>query len=232
MVRKLKDILYFTVARYFRFFARIRLLRWKPRIVVITGSNGKTTALHLMEAQLGVRARYSHGANSSFGIPFDILGLKRVSYSPLEWFSLALRAPFSAWKKPPREEIYVVEADCDRPGEGRFLSSLLRPEAVVWLSSVRTHSKNFERIARAYRAPVEEVIAHEFGYFARHASSLVVANADNPLIRKQMKRAKAPVHELKEDERLRTYTLALKGSEFAIDGVTYRAPFLLPKETW
>ena len=59
------------------FCAQIQLFLWKPRIIVITGSSGKTTLLHLIEAQLGNRAKYSHFANSSFGIPFDILGLKR-----------------------------------------------------------------------------------------------------------------------------------------------------------
>ena len=149
MLRKLKNTLYFLVARYFRYFACIRLARWHPRIVVVTGSNGKTTALNLIEVQLGKSARYSHGANSSFGIPFDILGLKRKTYSPLEWFILALRAPVNAWKRPYEEKIYVVEADCDRPYEGEFLSLLLQPEVTVWLSCARTHSVNFDASVRA-----------------------------------------------------------------------------------
>src|SRR3989344_8401576 len=145
MVRKAKNILYFFVASYFRFFARIRLASWKPRIVVITGSNGKTTALHLLETQLGNAAKYSHGANSSFGIPFDILGLKRTTYSPVEWIRLILQAPLRAWSGTYAQKIYVVEADCDRPGEGEFLGSLLRPEVTIWLSTARTHSQNFEK---------------------------------------------------------------------------------------
>ena len=233
MIRLLKSRLYFLVAWYFRCFAAIRLARWNPRIVVITGSNGKTSTLNLVEVQLKKAARYSHNANSSFGIPFDILGLKRVTYSPLEWISLFLLAPFRAWKKPYAEKIYIVEADCDRPGEGRFLSSLLRPEVVVWLSSARTHSQNFEKVVRAgIFANVDEAIAHEFGYFAECASSLVIINADNPLIIGQMDRAKASVHKVKEAELLESYTVDPDGSEFSISGTTYRAPYLLPKETF
>ena len=70
MLSRLKRLLYFPIASYFRFFAVLRLRRWNPRIVVVTGSNGKTTLLHMLEAQLGAKARYSHHANSSFGIPF------------------------------------------------------------------------------------------------------------------------------------------------------------------
>ena len=48
MFGQLKKKLYFPVAGYFRFFAAIRLKRWNPRIIVVTGSNGKTTLLHLL----------------------------------------------------------------------------------------------------------------------------------------------------------------------------------------
>ena len=77
MISKIKRSLYFPLAHYFRFFAKIQLLLWRPRIILITGSNGKTTLLHLLESQIGDKAKYSHHANSSYGIPFDILGLKR-----------------------------------------------------------------------------------------------------------------------------------------------------------
>ncbi|MEK7133501.1 MAG: cyanophycin synthetase [Patescibacteria group bacterium] len=232
MLRQIKNIPYFTVARYFRFFARIRLAAWKPRIVVITGSNGKTSALNLIEVQLGDAARYSHNANSSFGIPFDILGLTRTSYSLLEWVLLIIRAPINAWKKPYAEKIYVVEADCDRPGEGRFLSSLLMPEVVVWLSSARTHSQNFEKVVRRRGFPtIEKAIAHEFGYFAAHASKHVLINADNDLITAEMKRVRAEVHLITERE-LELYTITPDGSEFRIREKLYHTPCLLPKETF
>src|SRR5581483_5921751 len=132
MISKLKKRFYFWGAQYFRYFASIRLSRWKPRIVVVTGSTGKTTLLHLLESQLGSRSRYSHQANSSFGIPFDILGMKRTSLKPVEWIFLLLSAPFRVLLPVPKENIYIVEADCDRPREGEFLASFLKPEVTLW----------------------------------------------------------------------------------------------------
>ncbi len=230
MVRKVKNVLYFLVARYFRYFARIRLVRWNPRIVVVTGSNGKTTALNLIEVQLGKSARYSHGANSSFGIPFDILGLKRTSYSPFEWMLFGFLAPFSAWKKPYEEKIYIVEADCDRPYEGEFLSALLKPEVTVWLSCARTHSVNFDKSVRAGRfSSVDEAISHEFGYFVERTSKLVIINADEPLIVRETRHSKARIQEIQDAQTTR-YDIGISGTEFVIDGVKYHVPFLLPKE--
>src|SRR4051812_37156093 len=122
MIKTIKYKLYFLVAAYFRAFARIQLNSWNPKVVVVTGSSGKTTLLNLVESQLGGIAKYSHHANSSFGIPFDVLGLHRKSLKITEWLYLFVAAPFKAFKKPFSENIYIVEADCDRPGEGEFLA--------------------------------------------------------------------------------------------------------------
>src|SRR5476651_368541 len=103
-MEEIKKILYFPLASYFKFFAQIRLRRWNPKIVVVTGSSGKTTLLHLLESQIGAKAKYSHHANSSYGIPFDILDLHRKSLLKTEWFSLFIKAPFAAFQKIPREK--------------------------------------------------------------------------------------------------------------------------------
>src|SRR3989344_7613412 len=168
-IDRLKKILYFPLASYFRFFARIRLKKWHPRIIVITGSSGKTTLLHLIESQLQTKALYSHHANSSYGIPFHILSLERKTLTVYEWIGLFFKTPFYAFKKSPREKLYVVEADCDRPGEGKFLAEFLRPEVTLWVSISKTHSMNFdELVTTGIFKTIEDAIAHEFGYFIEY----------------------------------------------------------------
>lgn len=231
MIQHLKIALYFTVARYFRFFARIRLKRWKPRVVLITGSNGKTTALHLTAWQLGPAAKYSFKANSAFGIPFDILGLKRTRYSVFEWPGLFLKAPLHALKGPHPEKIYVVEVDGDRPGDGDFFGPFLKPEVCVWLSSARTHSMLFESsVGPGGFASVDEAIAQGFNRFLAHTSKLAIINADNPRILERARQMKVPLYEMREQELLNSYTVHASGSEFTISDIPYRLPYVLPKE--
>ncbi len=232
MIQYLKIALYFAVARYFSFFARIRLRSWKPRIVIITGSNGKTTALHLTAWQLGSAAKYSYRANSAFGIPFDILGLKRSNYSVFEWPMLFLMAPIYALKGPHPEKLYIVEVDGDRPGDGDFFGPLLKPEVCVWLSSARTHSMLFEKSVGADGfANVDEAIAYGFGRFLAHTSKLGIINADNPRILENATRAEVPLYRIQEHELLTAYGVSTSGSEFTISGISYRFPYILPKET-
>ncbi|OGY85123.1 MAG: hypothetical protein A3F54_04320 [Candidatus Kerfeldbacteria bacterium RIFCSPHIGHO2_12_FULL_48_17] len=233
MIRILKKSLYFFVAGYFRFFAKIQLKKWHPQVIVITGSNGKTTTLHLLEAQLGAAARYSHHANSSFGIPFDILDLKRTTFAPQEWLRLFVLAPVRAWKKPYEKNIYVVEADCDRPGEGRFLATLLQPEVVIWLSSARTHSQNFDKVVASGKfTSVDAAIAHEFGMIAHAAKKLVLWNGDNTAMREIMESAHVKTVKIEEKKLLQDYEVSRTGTVMTIAKKKYSFGLLLPQENW
>ncbi len=225
MIKQIKQLFYFPVAQYFRFFALIQLFFWKPKIIVITGSNSKTTLLHLLESQLGDRAIYSHQANSTYGIPFHILGLKRRTLLIWEWPLLFLLAPFNAFKTPPKEKIYVVEADCDRPNEGKFLSTLLKPEVTLWPNSSNSHAVNFPN-------PASENIAYEFGYFLQNTSRLCIVNGDSALINSQLQRVKCNVEKFTKKGHLQNYQLQKNGTTFKIDNKIYNFKFLLPEESF
>ena|SRR3989338_2012622 len=231
MIKQIKSLLYFPIAYYFRFFAKIQLAIWKPTIILVTGSSGKTTLLHLIESQLQDKARYSHLANSSFGIPFDILGLKRKSLTPDEWLYLFLFAPFKAFKRPYKEKLYVVEADCDRPFEGKFLASLLQPNITLWTNVSRTHTVNFDYLVKNQDfKTVEQAIAHEFGYFLENTSDLAILNADDDLIKKESQRSKAKIKYISQKD-LSDYKILKDHTEFKININDYSINLLLPKET-
>lgn len=232
MFQKIKRLLYFPVAGYFRFFAAIRLKRWNPKVIVITGSSGKTTLLHLVESQIGNKAKYSHEANSSFGIPFNILGIHRKSLTIFEWPTIFILPWINIFRSVPKEKIYVVEADCDRPNEGRFLGGLLKPDITLWTNVSRTHSANFESLVKIKKfSSVEEAIAFEFGYFAQFTKSVLIANTDSNLIRNQLKRNTCEVVSISSASDLKKYEISTKGTEFETTFGRFTFPFLLPEET-
>ncbi len=224
MIREIKKWLYFPIASYFKFFAGIQLFLWKPMIIVITGSNSKTTLLHLLQSQIGDKARYSHHANSSFGIPFDILGLQRKTLTIEEWPFIFFLAPFKAFKKPYSQKLYVVEADCDRPNEGKFLSELLKPEITLWPNSSNSHAQNFP-------SPTAENVAFEFGYFIENTKRLCIVNGDSNLITSQLKRTTAQVKKMNKSH-LKKYELGKSETTFKIDEQTFKFKFLLPKDSF
>ena len=234
ILRGLKELLYFPLAYYFRFFAEIRLRRWKPRIIVVTGSSGKTTLLNLVESQLGEKARYSHKANSSYGVSFDILGLQRRTFLIYEWLFLFLLAPFAVFKPLPKKEIYVVEVDCDRPGEGKFLATLLTPDITLWLNSSKTHSMNFDEAVKNKRFDsIEKAVAHEFGYLLAFTERLAIVNGDSELVAGELHRTKAEIKKVDKEGHLENYQInSLGQTAFRIDGKEYLFNYLLPEDNF
>lgn len=232
LISEVKKAAYFLVASYFAFFAKVVLRRWKPRIIVITGSNGKTTLLHMVASQLGDRAKYSYHANSAIGIPFDILGIHRQDLTFKEWPLIFVKAPLMMFRKVPKENIYIVEADCDRPNEGKFLGELLRPEVTLWVDVSRTHGLNFERVAKLKRTKVEKVIAKEFGNYAKNTTNLIIANGDNKYIRNYLAKLDISKELIKENELKLKYEVDFNGTKFTIEDKTYRFKYLLPKESF
>lgn len=131
----------------------------------------------------------------------------------------------------PKERIYVVEADCDRPGEGKFLGKLLNPEVTLWLNVSRTHSMNFDSLVRNDKYKfVDEAIAFEFGYLGANTKKLVVMNGDNELEMSQINRITCEIRKISLFKSLKSYKVDYDGTEFVIDNSKFVFNYLFPKE--
>ncbi|MBQ3309954.1 hypothetical protein IJG73_00730 [Candidatus Saccharibacteria bacterium] len=233
---KLKKRLYFTVARYFRFFANHSLKRWHPRIVAITGSVGKTTMLHLLEAELEGKAHYSHDANSAFGISFDLLNLRGVTGSKFRWLYLFIAAPIKCLFYRHTEPFYVVEIDGERPHETEFLASWLRPEVTLWISLGRSHAVQFEQSVEAGKFKnIDKAITYEFAMLPQYTSGQIYIDGDVPMMKKAIKKIqtkhniKAEVIICKKSD-LKKYAVYPDHSEFTLDRATFHFAQPMPRD--
>lgn len=110
------------------------LKKYKPMIVAITGSVGKTSTKDSVAAVLGnkffVRASQK-SFNSEIGIPLTILGRESGWGSPIAWLKifgegLALiffRNHYPTW--------LVIEVGTDRPGDIKSVTRWLKPDVVI-----------------------------------------------------------------------------------------------------
>ena len=186
-VMKFKKKFYFLVASYFRFFSNISFRRWRPRVIAITGSVGKTTMLNLVECTLKDRAHYSHDANSAYGIAFDILKLTGVNGSKLKWLYLFVAAPIKSLFYTNHEEFYVVEIDGERPHETEFLASWLKPEVTLWISLGLSHAVQFEQqVKDGLFENLDKAITHEFAMLPEHTQKLVIIDNDVELMNRAL----------------------------------------------
>ena len=202
---RITNRLYFIVAGYFKFWANISLKRWRPRIIMITGSAGKTTMLNLVETQLGDKAHYSHNANSIYGIAFDILGEHGVTGSKIQWLKLILKCPVRAFTFKHTEKYYIVETDGDFPGRAEYTSKWLKPEVSLWVSLGRSHAMCFDDVVKKGKfASLDEAIAHEFANIPKNTKKLTIIDGDNQTMVEKTKDIRAEVIALSKAE-LKSY---------------------------
>lgn len=227
---KTKKKLYFLAANYFKFWANIELKRWHPKIISVTGSVGKTTMLNLIEVQLKDEAHYSHNANSSFGISFDILGLSGVYGSKLKWIYLFLCAPFKLFTISHTKKYYIVEIDGERPHETEFLAKWLKPDVNIWISLGKSHAIQFDtQVRNGLFSNVSEAIANEFAWLSRYAKSIVIIDGDNDLIKSSVAGITAKVIEVHSKD-LCAYYIKPDKTTFEFKNSSYNFNRPMPRE--
>jgi len=229
-VSNLKKRFYFVAADYFRYFANMVLRRWKPRIIAVTGSAGKTTMLNLLEHEIGKKAHYSHDANSAFGVSFDLLGLKGIRGSKLRWIWLLVAAPFRGLFLRRKEEFYVVEIDGERPHEAEFLAKWLKPEVTLWVSIGISHAVQFEKVVKEGKfKDLSAAITAEFANLPAQTLKRVYIDADSKLMVKATEGIKAKVIPIKKTL-LKKYVVFADSTDFTYGDTTFHFNHPEPKD--
>ncbi|MBR2543097.1 hypothetical protein IKF03_00615 [Candidatus Saccharibacteria bacterium] len=216
-----KKRFYFRVANYFRYFANRAFKRWNPRVIAITGSAGKTTMMKMVEHEIGKKAHYSHDANSAFGIPFDILGLKGIKGSKLKWIWLIIVTPIRGLFYKHKEEFYVVEIDGERPNETKYLAEWLKPEVTIWVSIGLSHAVWFEKeVENGNFDNLSEAITAEFANLPENTSKRVYIDADSKLMVEATKGITAKVIPIRK-EILKKYVVFADSTDFTYGDTTF-----------
>ncbi|MBQ5812235.1 hypothetical protein IIW29_01505 [Candidatus Saccharibacteria bacterium] len=229
-VSDFKKKFYFSVAGYFQHLANIVLKRWKPRIIAVTGSAGKTTMMKMLEHEMGKKAHYSHDANSAFGVPFDVIGLKGIKGSKLRWIWLLIAAPFKALFTFRRKEFYVVEIDGERPYEAEFLAEWLKPEVTIWVSIGLSHAVQFEKVVEEGKfKDLSEAITAEFANLPANTSKRVYIDADSKLMVEATREIKAKVIPIKKTE-MKKYVVYPDSTDFTYGDTTFHFDRPEPKD--
>src|SRR3989338_2974908 len=113
--------------------AKAVLARFKPKIVAITGSVGKTSAKDAIAVVLATKfsARKSEKSfNSEIGAPLTILGLPNGWNNPLAWLVIIVSGVLCLFRKKYPEWL-VLEIGADRPDDIKKLASWIKPDIVV-----------------------------------------------------------------------------------------------------
>ena len=114
--------------------AQMVLKKYKPKIVAITGSVGKTSTkdaiFTTMSGSFFVR-KSEKSFNSDIGIPLTILGCQNGWSDPLTWTKNIFQGLSLILFTEKYPEWLILEVGADRPGDIKDVSRWLRPDIVV-----------------------------------------------------------------------------------------------------
>jgi len=187
----MKKIIFLSIITYLKVLAKIQLFKWRPIVIGVTGTSGKTSTLHALEAILKEFSslKVGHKANSESGLPINILGLKLVDFSWKSWLKVLLLAPWQILFYWPKEKLYVAEMAIDSPHSPKNMSYLLgiiRPNIGIFLNADTTHSETFDHLAistkpEKRRLEIARLIANEKGKMiqALPSSGCAILNKDD-----------------------------------------------------
>lgn len=187
----MKNLFKFIVASVLALLARAVVLRYHPRIVMVTGSVGKTSTKDAVASVLASRflvRKSEKSFNSEFGVPFTILGADNPWGNPLAWFLLLKRSLALLALPNQYPNLLVLEVGADRPGDLARILRIVTPNAVVvtQLPEVPVH-------VEAYASP-DAVREEEFSpAFALPAGAPLIISADDSYALDAARRSPAQV---------------------------------------
>lgn len=132
----MKHFLKIIVAGLLALLARGVLTRYRPKVVMVTGSVGKTSTKDAVATVLATRflvRKTEKNLNTEFGVPFTIFGVKNVKNprNPFAWFSVFKNAAALLILPNHYPNMLVLEVGADKPGDLKHILRIATPDAVV-----------------------------------------------------------------------------------------------------
>jgi UDP-N-acetylmuramoyl-tripeptide--D-alanyl-D-alanine ligase len=114
--------------------ARLILKKYKPKIIAITGSVGKTStkdAVYEVLATSFIARKSEKSFNSEIGIPLTVLGMSNAWGNPFLWIRNILSGIMLVLLRSHYPQWLVLEVGLDKPGDIAAAAKWLSPDIVI-----------------------------------------------------------------------------------------------------
>lgn len=157
--------------------AKFVLRKYRPKILMVTGSVGKTSTKDALYTALQNRyhvRKSEKSYNSDIGVPLTILGCPNGWNSPRAWFNNLIEGLALILLPHRYPEWLILEVGADKPGDIRSILRYVRPDVVVVtrLPDIPVHVEFYKTPQQVIEE--ESLPAHLLG-----EDGLLVLNADD-----------------------------------------------------
>lgn len=230
----IKSIFKIVIVKILTIEARLVLRKYKPKIVAVTGSVGKTSTKDAIYTALlpffHVR-KSDKSYNNELGIPLTILGLGNAWNDPKKWLGNIIAGASLVVNKSNYPEWLVLEVGADHPGEIEGVMRWVHPDVsvVTRIGDVPVHVEH-------YRSVKEVVREKSFLASGVKSDGLLVLNADDEDVIgfKELSSARVTTFGIEQEADIRaTYIMPyyedskLMGTSFKVDSRGSSIPLTL-----
>lgn len=130
----MKNIFKKIISKLIQIEASLILKKYKPKIVAITGSVGKTStkdAIYAVISKAFHTRKSEKSFNSDIGVPLTVLGCNNAWNNPLKWLKNLWSGLMLILFKHTYPEWLVLEVGADRPGDIEGICKWLKPDITV-----------------------------------------------------------------------------------------------------
>jgi len=226
----LKSILQFIL----KILAILVLKKYKPLVVGVTGSVGKTSTKEAIYTVLSSKFKVRRNIknyNNEIGVPLTILGLESGNKNILDWLKNFILAIKTILIKSQYPEILVLEMGADRPGDIKYLTNFVPVDVgvITAIGEIPAHVEFFKtpiQIAREkfyliQKLPIKSKPPHQKFL----DGGKVILNIDDKLIKEMKNKVKAEVltYGFKEEADLRATDVIFTNHE--LPGLSFKLNF-------
>jgi len=228
-----------------KILAKMILVKYKPEVIGITGSVGKTSAKEAIYTVLASKFKVRRNVknyNNEIGLPLTIIGADSPGRSIIGWSIVFLKAlKLILFKDKDYPKILILEMGVDRPGDMKYLNSIVKCKIGIVTAIGPVHLEFFGTINNIQKEKV--------GLIKNLTkSSWAVLNYDDEKVRQMQKNTQTQIltygFDEKADVRALSYAEASESKPRAVDsenansliGVSFKlsyngstVPVLLPK---
>ncbi|NCC70222.1 UDP-N-acetylmuramoyl-tripeptide--D-alanyl-D-alanine ligase, partial [bacterium] len=188
-----------------RFLSKKIIKKYKPKIIGITGSVGKTTSKNAIYEVLKNRYRVRMSPksyNSELGLPLTIMDLETSKYF-IDWVINILKGIKLLLKKDKNyPEILILEMGADKPGDISYLNTIVKSDIAILTEVSPAHLEKFDNL--------DNVLKEKLQIFnTGNSKQKAIINLDNPLIKKNQTNIDAEVitYGINEDADIKAFNI-------------------------
>jgi len=215
----LKQILKSIIVFFITLEARLVLKKYKPKIVAVTGSVGKTSTKEaiavVLENKFKIR-KSQKSYNSEIGVPLVVLGCESGWRSPFLWLSNITKGLKLVLFKKDYPEWLILELGVERPKDIERLVSWIKPDiaVVTALAELPTHVEFFIGPQALIKEKAKLLSSLEVG-------DIAILNSDDEAVYELREKTKAEVTTFGFGPsavlRASDYAISLRGISFKVN---------------